>query len=128
MDRKLNLKKGDICIMAIIPMSDASRRIDMSLDNINEWIEYVEVISVDRKYITVKRCSKFDHKFDVENDYCEKSKYSPNYKLYENIQEIYNEREAERINDYIRDKIGQYGGARFSLDKLKRIKEIIDEE
>ncbi|MGL6184802.1 MAG: hypothetical protein ACRC1T_05425 [Clostridium chrysemydis] len=126
MDRKLNLKKGDKCIMAIVEMSNASRRVNMRLENIKEWTWEVEVVSVGRKYITVKRNS-YEYKFDMENNYYEKSIYSPDYILYQNIKEIYEEKEAEAINDYIGSKIGQYGKPRLSLDKLKRIKNIIDE-
>lgn len=127
MDRKLNLKKGDKCIMAMTSSNYMSRNIQMSLDNVKAWTTEVEVVSVGRKYITVKE-GRFEYKFDITNNYREKSEYSPNYILYNDIQEIHDERESENINDYIRDKIGQYGKPRISLEQLRRIKDIIDEK
>ena len=127
MDRKLNLKKGDKCIMAMTSSNFRSRNIKMTLDNIKEWTIECEVISIGRRYVTVKE-GRSEYKFDIDNNYREKSNYSPDYILYQNIQEIFDERDADDLNEYIRNRIGQYGSARFSLEKLKRIKEIIDEE
>ena len=127
MERKLNLKKGDKCIVAIEPMSNAARRVDMSLNNIDNWTYEGEVVSIGRKYITVSwGCNK--SKFCINSDYREHYiSGGSDYKLFKNIQEVYDEREAERLNDDIKNMLGSYGKPVFSLDKLRKIKKILDE-
>lgn len=126
-DRILNLKKGDKCIVAIEPMSNASRRVDMSLDNIDEWTYEGDVISVGRKYITVKFGWETG-KFEIDNNYLKKVSYGSNdHLLYKDIQEVKDEREAKNIEMSLRDIFDRYSGTNLTLDQLRRIKNIIEE-
>lgn len=131
MERKLNLKKGDKCIVAIEENSNASRSMDMSLDNIEKWTYKGEVVSVGRKYITVKfgRWNETE-KFVIEDNY--RRKYdcgTADYELYLSKEEIIEKRESEDIYYWIKCKFDSYkNNGKYSLDQLKRIKKIIEEE
>lgn len=126
MSRNLNLKKGDKCIMAVRQKSTFASRLNIRLDNIDKWTWEVEVVSIGRKYVTVKRADGSEYKFDIEKDYIEKSNTSPDYVLYQKLQEVYDIQEYEELSNYIRRKINNM--ADLNLDQLKRIKSIIEEK
>ncbi|MEG2289552.1 MAG: hypothetical protein RSC24_06255 [Clostridium sp.] len=127
MNRKLNLKKGDKCIVATEKMSNVSRRLDMGIRDIKNWTYEGEVISAGRKYITVKFGLK-EEKFVVDDDYRQKwTCGGADYKLYQSIQEVYEEREIEELNMIIKGKFNMFGNPNYSLDQLRRIKAILDE-
>ena len=127
MGRKLNIKKGDKVIIAIINGSNASRYRDMSLENIDDWTKEVTVTIANKKYITVDYGNM---KFIVDEDYIQKVGCGgSDYKLYLSKQDVYNEIKRESmLNDLF--------GARFyrsnkvnnlTLNQLERINDIINE-
>lgn len=130
MSRVLNLKKGDHCIVAIEPCSNASRRVDMSVKNIDNWTFTGTVICVSKKYITVEFNSEVS-KFEIDNDYRKKVPYGTNdHKLYINKHEVYVERKKQELIHSI------FGFNRTSmsprvtnltLDQLERIESILNE-
>ena len=127
--RKLNFKKGDKCIVAIEKMSNVARYVDMSLGNIENWTFTGTINTVGKKYITASWGLHNNIKFDIEADYTEVyKKGGANYRLFTNIQEIKEVEETELINKKIREMLGSYGKARYTLDKLKRIEKILQEE
>ena len=121
MDRELNFKKGDKCIIAVEQGSNLARYFgNLTLDNIDEWTKEGEITSVGRKYITINNGKKFD----ITNDCREKwDRGGANYKLYNNLQEVKNEYEAKRLSLKIFDKVN----CNLTLDQLKRIEAIIEE-
>lgn len=129
MDRVLNFKKGGKCIVAIEPFSNASRGQNMSLENIDKWTFEGEVITIGRKYITVK-FRGYDCKFSIDDDYREKYECGgANYKLYENLQELIDE---ERKEDLLYNIFGLKCNRNkkvnnLTLNQLERINLIIEE-
>ncbi|MEG1310498.1 MAG: hypothetical protein RR942_06455 [Romboutsia sp.] len=128
MERKLNLKKGDKCIVAIMPRSNAARHVNMSLENINNWTCECEVISVGRKYIEVKYGNNSTMQFDMTNNYWEKSIYSPDYVLYENLEEIVEKEKREDLHYKIKRAFEGYREIKYTLDQLIRINNILEEK
>lgn len=132
MDRKLNLKKGDKCIMAVVPMSNFSRGMDLSLKNIDNWTYEGEVVSVTKKYITILSGGN-NIKFEVDNNYYEKvNRGGSNFKLYENLEDIRMETEKKELFSKIESAFSSsclYNKTeKFTLDQLRRINDIINEE
>lgn len=131
MNRKLNLKKGDKCIMAVVPMSNFSRGMDLSLRNIDNWTYEGEVVSITKKYITI--ISRGDNiKFEVNNNYYEKVNCGgSNFKLYENLEDVKIETEKKELFQKIESAFSSsylYNKTeKFSLDQLRRINDIINE-
>lgn len=68
MNRVLNFKKDDKCIVAIERGSNMSRHRDMSLSNIDDWIAEGIVTIISKKYITVD-CKFGNIKFVIDNCY-----------------------------------------------------------
>lgn len=129
MSRKLDIKKGDTVYVKIEEMSNAARRVKMSMNNIDEWLFEGVVVSVGRKYITVKWNDWKEAKFSIEKDYREHYTCGgADYKLYANKQEVLDEKESDIIYSQIREKFSVYrNNHKLSLDQLKRIREIIEE-
>lgn len=130
MDRKLDLKVGQEVVVKIIEGSNASRRENMSLDNIDSWCFNGEVTKVGRKYITVKFNNWQEYQFDIEFDY--RNKYTAggaDYQLYLSKQEVVNEKESNNLYKYIQTEFNGYSGnkGKFTLDQLRRIMDIINE-
>lgn len=127
MRRVLDFKKGDKCIVAIIQHSNASRHKDMSLNNIDKWTYKGEVITIGRKYITVK-FNGIIMKFDPTFDYSEHSNYSADYKLYKDLQEVEDGELKENIVRKIQTEFSGYGEYKgdLTLEQLKIINDIID--
>lgn len=128
--RKLKLKKGDNVIVSIIKGSDRARGIDMSFNNIEDWIYPGEVLSATNRYINVmiKQLDKVE-KFDIELDYKQKvTRGSSNYKLYTSINEIADEEKSKMITEYLQKVFNPYSGVHLSLGALEKIKDIVDKE
>jgi hypothetical protein len=127
LNRKLDLIKGQEVFIKIEKGSNAARRVDLSLDNIDEWVFSGAVVSIGRKYVTVKFKSGIEDKFEIDNDYKQHYAYGgADYKLYTSIQDIKDEKEFEDLYNYIKNEfIGQPDSNKYTLEKLKRIKEII---
>lgn len=90
--------------------------------------EYI-ICKIGRKYFEV---CKEDYKnytiqFEINNKR-QVTKYSPDWQLYFSKQEILDEEEHLNLSNQVRDKIGSYGTSSLSLDKLRKIKEIIDDK
>lgn len=125
MNRILNLKKGDPCIVAIEEGSNAARYKDMSIENIEKWTYNGEVISLGRKYVTVS-FGCHTEKFEIDNDY--RQKYvagGSDYRLYEGLNEVYEDRENEGLWIDVRNFFSSYGKAKLPLEKTKEVLELI---
>ena len=130
------IKKGDEVVVAIIDGSNAARGVNMSIKNIDRWTCKCEVISSGKKYIIVKPIENAtliykQIKFNADN-YTQFTDYSPDYALYLSKEEVKNERiknrECNTTFEYIYSKFNSYSKNKFTLDQLRRIKEIIDEK
>ena len=129
MSRNLKLTVGQKVVVKIEDNSNASRYVDMSLENIDNWCFEGEVTKVGRKYITVKFRTYKEEQFSIEDDY--RQKYNcggADYKLYLSKDEVVEEKEAEEIYSQIRHKFSAYKNSEYTLEQLKRIKSIIGEE
>lgn len=128
MSRKLDIKKGDTVFARIEEGSNASRRITMTLDNVDKWVLEGIVISVGRRYITVKFSEYHEEKFDIEHEYRQKHTCGgADYKLYTSKQEILDEREATMIYRRLRNEFTSINNKTFTLDQLRRIRDIVSE-
>lgn len=128
--KKLDLKKGDIVTLAIEKGSNASRGLNMSLANIDEWTVSAEVITVGRKYITVQLDNswKEQKKFEIDNNYREKSECSNDYRLFTSKDEVIRDRKSEMLCFEISKIFGNWRRPDLSLETLEAIKELIDNE
>lgn len=127
--REIKFKKGDKCIVAIEPHSNAARGKDISLDNIDTWTYEGIIVIVGRKYITVN-FKGIDSKFSIENDYKEKYEYGgANYKLYKNLQELKDEKRKENLLHQLFGPVYNRSNKvnNLTLDQLERINAIIEE-
>lgn len=119
MNKLDGLKVGDtVYLLAVGNMH--SRCKDKSIE---DRIREVEVTKVGRKYITTNN----DCQFDKTDDYREKTVYTPDWEIYATKQDIYDKRDSEILSSDISDYF-RYGKNNLTLDQLKRIKAIIDEE
>lgn len=126
MDRKFNLTVGQEVVVRIEEMSNASRGLDMSLENIDEWCFDGEVTKKGRKYITVKFGKWREEQFSVEDNY--RNKYTiggADYKLYLCKEEILKEIVADTLYDRIKSKFSGYKNSEYTLEQLNKIKDII---
>lgn len=96
--------------------------------SIEEWIYEVEITKVGRKYFTVKKGWE-EIKYDI-NNLEEVTNYCSNWKFYFDKQEIINDMEIKKIERVIEARFSKYGdnSSKLSLDQLRRIMNIIDEE
>lgn len=130
MGRKLELKVGQKVAVRIIGGSNASRYENMSLENIDNWCFDGEVIKIGRKYVTVKFNNWQEYQFEIEGDY--RNKYTAggaDYQLYLSKEEIIEEKESDDLYRDMQTRFSSYGGnnGKFTLDQLKRIMSIINE-
>jgi hypothetical protein len=90
-------------------------------------IEEYEIKKIGRKYFEVWEDNKewTTVKFNVENKR-QVTNYSPNWKLYFSKQEILDDEEKKSIERELSD-VFRYSSSKLSLDQLRRIKTIIDE-
>ena len=131
MERILNLKKGDTCCVAIIKGSNASRYKNMSLENIDNWTYDGEVVTVSKKYITVRFNDNSTEKFVIEDDYRNKYSYGgANWQLFNSKEEvIYNEKREHLLYVLFGLKHNRKKEINnLTLNQLERIQAIIKEE
>lgn len=128
MDRVLNLKKGDKCIVA---REWTGRTVSYGftrLDNVEEWTWEVEVITVSKKYITVD-FNGTKEKFDIDFDYQQKvSRGESDYKLYMTREEVLNRIKANQLHSSIKSKFEGCGNKKYTLNQLERIMAILNED
>lgn len=118
---KSKLTKGQTAYVKI--MGNASRYIKS--DNPEDYIEEVIVTSVGSKFITVERGYN-TIKFDMEGN--QVTQYCRDYRLYVSKQDIIDEIELDKLSSKIRRKFEGYGRCDFTLDQLRRIDAIINED
>ena len=134
MERVLNFKKGDRCIISDCGVNIGRRKgyKTRTLENLEEWTTEGIITSVGRKYIKAKAVnSSWETTFVIEDNYREKYTYGcADYILYDSIEAIKEKFELEKCIDNIRSKFGGYGYwiDGINLDKAKRIIDIINEE
>lgn len=129
-----NFKVGQTVYVELT--GNASRR-----KTADECIEEWEITSVGRKYIKAGRCScgsTFGNRvwnetiFEYRESYgrfVQKTDCCVNYILYETRQEIEDEHERERLRINICNMLSDYRtGKKISLEQLRKIKSILDEE
>ena len=122
-------KVGDKVVMAIEEGSNASRRIKISLKTKSDWIFPVEVIKVGRKYITVRKPSGIEFKFDINDEYREVYEWGgADYRLYPTENAVIEKFLANALHNKIRSAFSDYGETRYSLSQLKAIAEILNIE
>lgn len=129
MERALNLKKGDKCIVAIERGSNASRYYDMHLNNIDEWTFEGIVKSAGKKYITVE-FKNDTRKFCIEDNYREQYRVGgADYCLYKNKEEVFNTIKRENLlNELFGSSFNRSARVKnLTLDQLERINAIIEE-
>lgn len=89
------------------------------------YYEEHQVEKVGRKYVTVNGIQ-----FDKERNYVEVSNYSASWGLYDSKQAIIDEEESKELYRDIKrelDKYGYFGKPNQTLNQLRRIKAILDE-
>ncbi|WP_299831419.1 hypothetical protein [uncultured Metabacillus sp.] len=96
----------------------------------NKEIREQEIVKVGRKYFFVgskgEARERWMIKFSIE-DLRQVTEYANDWELYFSEQEILDEEETEEIWNDLRLIFGSYGRPTLSLDKLRRIKEIVSE-
>jgi len=114
-------------LVILKPVGDNARYIkDDIMNHLEEW----EIIKVGRKYVTVRlpNSNTGEIKFDMEDHRQVVNCGGCYWELYLSVQEILDEAESERISYKLRNVFSGYGKSYLSLDKLRRIQDIIDEE
>ncbi|XZH79289.1 hypothetical protein ACSW8S_15560 (plasmid) [Clostridium perfringens] len=123
--RVLKLKKGDTVAVYINVDNYECLNMKVALDNVDEWCFDGEVMSVGRKYITVK-FKDMCKKFDINNYYRSLFKEGEeSYSLCDSkewiIEQILRVEILLELNEFF-SKIDN----NISLDKLRLIKQIIE--
>ncbi|MDF2881298.1 MAG: hypothetical protein K0R54_1855 [Clostridiaceae bacterium] len=123
--------RGQIAYMMVEEKSNAFHRIKegMTLENVGEWLLECKVISVGKKFITVEygTYKNLNMKFVVANDYREHYTVGcSNYKLFSKRQNALDEKESIALYDELRKNYFSDYINKLSLDKLKRIKDILE--
>lgn len=93
----------------------------------DEAQEY-EIRKIGRKYFEVGKIGEASgklYKFDIKT--LKQASKHPDWLLYLSKQDILDEQEKKTLEMDIREALG-YGNTRFSLDQLRRIKAIMDED
>ena len=120
-------KVGDKAFMAIEEGSNASRRIKISLKTKSDWIFPVEVIKVGRKYITVRKPSGIEYKFDINDGYRKVYECAgADYRLYPTENAVIEKFLANALYNKIRSAFSDYGETLYSLSQLKEIAKILN--
>lgn len=91
--------------------------------SIEDRIVETKVISVGRKYLAVDHCGQM--KFDMTNNFEEKTLYTPKYTLHLSKEAIYRKIETQRQYRSIRDELERHLW-RVPLEGLQEIKAVID--
>ena len=120
-------KVGDKVVMAIEEGSGASRRIKISLKTKSDWIFPVEVIKVGRKYITVRKPSGIEFKFNINDEYREVYECGgADYRLYPTEDAVIEKFLANALHSKIRSAFSSYGETNYSLTQLQEIAKILN--
>ena len=89
------------------------------------------ILKIGRKYFFVGKegetVDKRTLKFSIDTLYQENKGYAPNWQVYFDKQEIFDEREFYELISKIRKEFTEYGKLRFTLNQLRRISVIMDE-
>lgn len=85
-----------------------------------------QVISVGSKYITVADANSHIEpiKFDIHDDFRQKTDYSPSYKLYLSEQDIYDDIERKQLFQEIKERFSFRN--QYKLSTLKQISALLD--
>lgn len=127
MERLKNLKKGDSVVVAIEPTSNASRYVDMSIENIANWTYEGIVQSIGRKYITVE-FRRSTMKFVIDDEYRNKYTYGgADYRLYPTLEDIHNKFKSQKLYDKIKSKFGGYRNT-YDLETLTKIWDLLEDK
>lgn len=93
----------------------------------NSELVEVEVKRVGRKYFWTGELDKGEWswiKFELDG-WREVSEYSSNHSLYESKQEVLDEQESIKLAAEIREAFGGFGRCGYSLETLRKIKELL---
>lgn len=127
MERLKNFKKGDSVVVAIEPSSNASRRVNMSIENINNWTYQGIVKSAGRKYITVE-FKRGTMQFVIDDKFRNKYTYGgADYRLYPTLEDVYNKFKSEQLYDKIKRKFSGYTNP-YDLDTLTKIWDLLEDK
>lgn len=124
----MNLKVGQEVIVAIEPTSNASIRVDMSIDNIENWTYKGIIEKVGRKYVTVKISPHWSEQFIIGNKFIQKTESWKEYRMFLTLEEIYNERKQKELFKDLRSFFYSNNEDKISLDKLEKIMELVKGE
>ena len=113
-------------IVFLKPVGNNARRIK---DNIINHIEEWKIRIIGRKYITVSRDDSLSYtiKFDKE-DRKQFTNYGSDWELFFSIQDIKDNIETDRLSWIVKNFFSGYGNIKLSLEKLRKIQDIINEE
>jgi hypothetical protein len=96
-----------------------------SFEHFLERVREDEVVKIGSKYFYLGNCR--ENKFSIQTLKAIDNVCS-NYRVYLSMQDIYDEHEFNELHNLIRKFFDVYNGLPLSLDQLRRIKAIIDEE
>jgi hypothetical protein len=126
MNRKFDLKVNQVVFVKIEKGSNAARRMDMTLDNIDEWCFSGIVSKVGKKYMAIDIENIGLEQFSIEDDY--KQKYTrggADYKLYLTKEDAIEEVERDILYSNISREFSGYEN-KFSVGQLRKINDIIN--
>lgn len=78
---------------------------------------------IGRKYITVKSYGQFEISSGIQ-----KSIYTPDYQMYEYLEEIKLYEEKIQLKKDIQDLIPKYGQWKFSVETLREVKKLLEND
>ncbi|WP_081390270.1 beta barrel domain-containing protein [Paenibacillus odorifer] len=91
-------------------------------------VEY-KIGKIGRKYFEVYKedYESYTIKFRIESNR-QHTDYSPDWELYFSMQEVLDKEESERLSRKLGEKFGSYGRVDLTLDQLRRISQIVNEQ
>jgi hypothetical protein len=115
------MKSGDIVFLKAVGNNARNRN--------DTYVEEYVVGSIGRKYFDVHKDGNksWTIKFRLDG-LRQHTDYSPDWKLYFSMQEILDEEEFKKLSGKLRVKFGQYGKIDLTLDQLRRISQIVNEQ
>lgn len=128
----MNFVKGNKAYMLILEGSNEYRYIKRKTNDnitIEDLIIEVTVKSVNKKYVTVVTEHGTEIKFDVTNDYKEKTNYSANYEIYDTKENVMKKQRHDMLWDKVRKLIAyDYKGNDFTLEQVEAVAKILNIE
>ena len=88
-------------------------------------IREVKVSKVGKKFFEVEGINQTRFFIDKMHDDYEYG--SPSWRVYTSLQEIEDEKDRQRLTNYLREQFGPYGSFKLNLDQMRRIEVIIKE-